>query len=511
MKKRSCIKLTTEVKDSPIHRYNLRPRKTTEEVELIESPSKIRRIDVRFEKSQRRMIKWRDRLEKEKKDITSAEVSHEVSEHDAASLLMYLNWNPTMTVSQFLQSKLPVLMVNRDKEKKTETYQDRAHPRSPKFIKHWEGFMDGVRTASRNIPTRYKMPFFSGIDPTFVLKTEIPDVQGKIRDICHYIEKIYSEVLEMPISLCGEMHPDFVGQPDFYLVSEGTALGFIEAKNPFILPHDKDIRTEEEQHRCWSIIKQVYGYLAFNRLRYGVLSSYNITYFLYRPEAGTLWISPGIKPDSTDPTLLQCLFYWCELALKDEELPVDASIESPIRKEEDDDTEEAEDEDDEYKPVSPTTKSSTTTSDDDGAAPILSKLTNSRRFIGRGASGKVFVVNNDSIAIKVVDKNNNPEGEICLRQEVLAYTKMSSLRLSFVPKFYFSKSRFGLHFLGIEFIDGSDCNEETFRVIQIKLSKRLKILRKHGIILGDVRKENIIMLNDGSDFKIIDFGICEIR
>ena len=486
-------------------KYNLRPRhKVNVQLKYEESPTKKRRI----EKAKRNMVKRSDRRMTKRNDIEFAYdkkkelVSTDIGEEEV-SVSTYLRWNSNMTVSEFLRLPLPLLPVKTE-VKNDLAYTERAHPRSPKVVKYWEGFLDAVSNHTSLYNIDAKMPEFFGIDPTFVLETEIPDVQGKLRDVSYYMQKIFT-VLSKHISLSGSMPPDFIGQPDFYLVSEGIALSFIEAKSPYVLPQDKNINDDKEQKRCWTIIRQIYGYLAYNNLRYGILSSYNITYFLYRPKSGELYISPGILANSTNPTLLQCLFYWCEVVLKDEELKVDASIDTPTNSRTDND-EEGEDEDkgdefdEEYKP-SPNSES--TSSDE-----IIYQLRHGKRYLGRGSSGKVFAVEN--IAIKVVDMNNNPVGEKYLQKEVIVYNKLSTLKLSFIPKFYFSKFHFGFHFMGIELINGRPCKEEEFSSLGRTLSERLQILKKYGVEHCDVRKENIIMINGGSDFKIIDFGICKV-
>ncbi|PKY48486.1 hypothetical protein RhiirA4_544646 [Rhizophagus irregularis] len=62
-------------------------------------------------------------------------------------------------------------------------------------------------------------------------------------------------------------------------------------------------------------INQVYGYMCANSLKYGVLSTYDQTWFLKREvvnvgeeDHGRLYVSNTITSASTSPTLLKCTF-----------------------------------------------------------------------------------------------------------------------------------------------------------------------------------------------------------
>ena len=58
-------------------------------------------------------------------------------------------------------------------------------------------------------------------------------------------------------------------------------------------------------------IRQVFGYMSDGWLRYSVLSTYEKTWFMYRPfdNPGQLFISDCIEKTSTDPTLLRYFLY----------------------------------------------------------------------------------------------------------------------------------------------------------------------------------------------------------
>ena len=515
--------------------YNLSGKKKSEEVltskkdDGKESPTKKRKTDKRkknLEKKMERNVAAKKKKEQSKsKRFELREFSDDNNEEEANNHVQeYKVWSESTTIAEFLTYPLPLLSVTKPSVKKSDTQQDRAHPRTPQIISHWSSFESDVLASYHKLDRDLKMQFFSWIAPDFQLSNEIPDVQGKIGDICHYMNKIF-QVRRKSMILKSGSNKTLVGEPDFYLDAavndDGSdrmaTLGFIEAKNPFVLPMHKNLLDRNEQSRCRHTIRQVYGYLALNGITYGVLSSYNITYFLWRSAKGTLKISSEIKANSTNPTLLQCLYHWCDLTITLEENILELSAESPQHHLDtfdeggDDDQEEDDDEehggsDSDYVP-----KRDSAAGEVDSAtnSPILSLMA-TRRYVGQGASGKVFAVKNNALTLKVVDIMNNPKGEECLLQEIRVYKILHKLKLPYVPKFYFAKCRFGQHFLAMEYVDGTPCTKNTLKTIQNLLRRRLNELKKHGIYLKDVRKENILMINDGTDFKLVDFGICDI-
>src|SRR6185503_13805966 len=67
---------------------------------------------------------------------------------------------------------------------------------------------------------------------------------------------------------------------------------------------------ENEMTSIIESVQQLFGYLGLNGLQYGSLTTYEQTWFFWRKpdehEYEGIYISPTIKCDSTNPTLLQC-------------------------------------------------------------------------------------------------------------------------------------------------------------------------------------------------------------
>jgi len=66
----------------------------------------------------------------------------------------------------------------------------------------------------------------------------------------------------------------------------------------------------------WRQVHQIFGYLCHNSLRYGILTTYDQTWFMRRDDE-RLSISPAIHYADGHPTLLQCHMYFMDLTHQD--------------------------------------------------------------------------------------------------------------------------------------------------------------------------------------------------
>ncbi|KAI8905609.1 hypothetical protein EDD86DRAFT_249182 [Gorgonomyces haynaldii] len=95
-----------------------------------------------------------------------------------------------------------------------------------------------------------------------------------------------------------------------------------EFKRKAILRHlqrDLEAFTSETVRKDLKIVlAQIYGYLAWNKLQYGVLCNREATWFFKRPNnpenSSLLYVSPAVPFDGKDPTLLRAFFYFLSLA-----------------------------------------------------------------------------------------------------------------------------------------------------------------------------------------------------
>ena len=112
------------------------------------------------------------------------------------------------------------------------------------------------------------------------------------------------------------------GVPDFSILENNVKLFFIEIKTKacisiadIVTGYNNQDTEEFTRIPIIKAIRQVFGYLGDGKLRYGVLSTYERTWFLYRPDSSpsSLLISDCVERTATDPTLLHCLAYMMTL------------------------------------------------------------------------------------------------------------------------------------------------------------------------------------------------------
>lgn len=130
------------------------------------------------------------------------------------------------------------------------------------------------------------------------------------------------------------------GEPDFILVGdEGSLFLVVEVKTKWVLPaaHDdlvgKYSENLEDRRKGRPLgvsvinpLEQIFGYMSQNGLQYGVLSTYETTWFLCRPKNKhrNLLISKPVK-DADTPSLFRCLAFIMSLAREDPESPTPES------------------------------------------------------------------------------------------------------------------------------------------------------------------------------------------
>lgn len=102
---------------------------------------------------------------------------------------------------------------------------------------------------------------------------------------------------------------DVIGEPDFILRDSNKVLRLaIEVKTKWALSADDLVMTyaqnlNERQNEIsspisvYNQVRQTFGYLSHNHLQFGALTTYDKTWFVYRPleNPGQLCISPAIQ------------------------------------------------------------------------------------------------------------------------------------------------------------------------------------------------------------------------
>ena len=296
-------------------------------------------------------------------------------------------------------------------------------------------------------------------------------------------------------------------------------------------------------------MRQIFGYLSHNELRYGVLTTYDKTWFLYRENREHTWISPPIQHDNLHPTLFQCLYYVVSLARDNSYC---ASAPSP-QNDDDDDAGDArdpsyDDGDHKSKPKAGSQKARGRTSKGRSAytAPVVGEGSKGRdrrkvttrpshpsneeeehleffdwgsfstvSVLGAGRTGTVFkaILHGEMVALKICDLWKHPDYKKELLNEVKVYHALKDLQGIYIPRFkgagYTAGGLFAIatEIVGSPLEDVKSLSDQEHLVIQTALSS----IHCHGIVHNDIRLANILIKRNGNQFSasFIDFAFSE--
>ena len=451
-------------------------------------------------------------------------------------------------INDFLSSSLADIEKALTKPSKTGT--KRNHPKIPKVVGRWEGFI--TEAARYEYPTTpigadVVLPATRGIK--FKLERDVDKVIGSHLDnlnrifedqgkACRFESK--ADVFPSTPETESQENPlKFIGVPDNVLTLDSKVLSFVEDKTPKDLPvrhHQNgdlfdllEIYKEDIQYKptcrtrgdigrtdVRTVIDQVYGYLSLNNLIYGCVTCYDVTYFLWRPRRGTLLISHPIFNRSRYPSLLQALYYFVQLVLqghyneqqtldpspKDSDLPVETTSYEEM------DT-------DEHCTQGHSDSGSNYSSLGDSKNKRAKYDLNldslrSGTVVGFGATGQVIRLKDSNIVVKHCDSYNNPDGFKMLKNEISVYEKLSKLNLEYVPRYYGECELYGQYFIALDFIPGKHWDWRTNSELNDKLDFVIRDLKSFGVIHQDLRPENVLLTCEG-DIKLIDFGKADIQ
>jgi hypothetical protein len=348
----------------------------------------------------------------------------------------------TETANQLLSRVVPVCTWQvLDSTATTEP----DYPRFLHVVREWRFFNRSVNISIRHTP--------GGQFPVFPINTGDLYVEN---DANH---RFYSNVLWPVETLLGGARfnarsTGILGVPDLILCTNNPTTG----KMPVEVKTRHNLRLGN--HNLWEvyrhadrariadqdlkfrkkILSQTFGEMACNGLHYGILTNYSDTYFLKRleTEPTTLYVSRVIHPNSTNPTLRECVYYISRLAINDTVgNRLDRVMDDNISSYDDDDGEDDDNEvypdddpDDDYIPPGSSSskkrKSSPiqTGSKKRAIASSSKGITTIGEYIGSGTFGKVFsgYYDGQSVAWKTCDAYKEQEAMKMLKHEAHIYS-----------------------------------------------------------------------------------------
>ena len=307
-----------------------------------------------------------------------------------------------------------------------------------------------------------------------------------------------------------------VGEPDHLMTRNGDIVAIVEEKGNWTLSTDDIANSYNTTRACASALNQLYHYMRLNHRKYGILSSYENTLFVYRSEEcavceehsghETLYVSEGISYTPQTPTVQQCLSYFNSIV---NHVHMDSPPTSKRSSRAGSATQIS-------RPSS--IRVSPRASLSRGGSPLSSEIqineqpqdfdANDFKFdtvLGEGRS-KVYLdyYGSSRIALKVADIAKHGEMLPELLNEVSVYEQLSGLQGNGIPRFFchgFVEEV--LYCVGVS-ICGVVANGFTEQQKQ-KLLETLESIHEAGILHNDIKKENILIDESGNPY-IIDFG-----
>ncbi|KAK5665077.1 hypothetical protein QVD99_007934 [Batrachochytrium dendrobatidis] len=462
---------------------------------------------------------------------------------------------PTVRLDKFLSNTLEDIKKNLSKISTTGTR--RRHSKTPSHVGRWEDFSTDAKAyeyPTTHIRSDVVLPVTRKV--AFTLERDVSRAVGNHLDNFNRIFEDQGEAhvfqtkptvipLNSGTPTQTENSIKFIGVPDNVLILGSKVLSFIEDKTPNDLPvrhfasgnpfdllemYKEDIQyqqskiTREDIGRMdvCTVIDQVYGYLSLNNLIYGCVTCYDVTYFLWRPKRSTLLISHPIFNNSHSPSLLQALYYFVQLALrdykkqtldpnpKDSDMPVELNASNEM----DTDEHNADEQSESGSNYSTAGQGKETNYNPDKSKGTKYNLNlDSLHYgtvVGSGATGQVIRLKDSNIVVKQCDSYNNPEGFKMLKNEISIYEKLSPLNLKYIPRYYGQCEYYGQHFIALDYIPGNHCDWRANSELKKKLNRVIRDLKSVGVVHHDLRPENVLLTHDG-DIKLIDFGKAEIK
>jgi predicted Ser/Thr protein kinase len=300
------------------------------------------------------------------------------------------------------------------------------------------------------------------------------------------------------------------------MTRSGEIVAIVEEKGNWTLSTGDVVNSYNTTRACAAAVNQLYHYMRLNHRKYGILSSYENTWFVYRsqectvceehPGHETLYVSEGISYTAQTPTVQQCLSYFNSIVNHDH-------MDSPPTSKRSSRAGSATQISQTSSPrVSPRASLSR------GGSPLSSEIQINEQpqdfdvddfkfntVLGEGRS-KVYLdyYGSSRIALKVADIAKHGEMLPELLNEVSVYEQLSGLQGNGIPRFVchgFVEEV--LYCVGVS-ICGTLANGFTEQQKQ-KLLETLESIHEAGILHNDIKKENILIDESGNPY-IIDFG-----
>ncbi|KAG0253177.1 hypothetical protein DFQ27_007628 [Actinomortierella ambigua] len=300
------------------------------------------------------------------------------------------------------------------------------------------------------------------------------------------------------------------GKPDLVCLRAGSDPDLAESvlfpiviKLPTILRSEDlvgDYLTQDQSGNAGGVldpVHQIYGYIRLNGYRYGILSTYEQTWFMKRGDHGPndLMISPAIASKSQQPTLLQCYLWFIREASADAR-----SLDPPTEEDRKQMLKDARQNDERRRCR---TVDRVALPDFEGMELIsYNERARTYKALWQGRAvvlKKCDIWNEDSVAEE-------------LKNEARIYKKLQTLQGRYIPKLLLAGVADGVEMVLVTESVGTDVSQELLDdSALVKIREAMAAIHELGVVHGDIRLENIVMQDHGPNakFYFVDFGFSD--
>jgi len=344
--------------------------------------------------------------------------------------------------------------------KDTVENYDIHHKCNPQFVFEWKGFTSAAKNVKVSTKPLHKKDSFH----TYVQYIVTED---NLQSALKY--KVFNNLARLTFHhgkfVNPDKKPDIVGRPYQVFVEDDTLLLIIEERTRVDLhvPADTTLAAMyfDGKEEVFGPVCHLFGYMVHNRCKFGVLSTYDQTWFFMR-DRDMLYVSPTVTHDHHEPTLYQCYVYALLCARK---TPFCSGI------------------DDERLTLS---------SDLDQLDLRKIRL---EEFLGAGITGSVFSgkLDGENVAVKICDISKNPKLEADMLNEVGMYNVLKKLQGDCIPKLVaFGYVHF--FFVIVTTFAGSPLADEKLNPQERQdAMDKLGRIHAYGIVHDDLHKSNILI------------------
>ncbi|CAJ0750211.1 15583_t:CDS:2, partial [Entrophospora sp. SA101] len=253
---------------------------------------------------------------------------------------------------------------------------------------------------------------------------------------------------------------------DFNCYCVETLILVIEVKRKHILEGIKEQAFPEfyqASEKARMVIQQIYNYMGENKLRYGILTTYDNHWFLCQ-EHTELWVSKTLPLEPKSPPVLKAYAYLTQQAKENPNSPHPLQV--PVQ-----------------------------AHGNNNSYVLQSQLKLSSNQSANQQTTPSTLFHGDTIVLKSVDLSKAPPYVL---EEMQVYPKL-------ICYGYYGG---GMSFvIGMTIVDTMLCEHKITKQQRSRAIKGLKMIHKHGILHNDIREENVLINNNGNVY-LIDFGMA---